>query len=431
MTRLRSGIAACVLIGAATWSGGCAATPPEAGETVDPEGALVRKAVRETLARPLSPEAAIEIALLENRSLRELYEELGLTQADLARSGLLGSTFRLGESGSGRGPEQDGGRPEHGVARAFLAALFRSAGRKCEGGSAERTRSDLSRRVLDTAFAVKEAYYAAAGAGEVAELRREAARAAEEAAVRAATEPDGLGVAYWTALAEQARARHARAEAELLASRDRLSRLMGLSAGGIPWTVEARLPEPPGEEAAQGRWEELALGRRLDVGTLREEGRAIRRLLGLVRADEWPAIARRDGPSPWAASPRLSRELPLLDLKPAVVLGLETRLGWNEAREASLTAEIRSDVLRRARRLELARSRIRHVREVLIPLRKRIVELTRERYSLARAGVPECVDAWQKDLDARQQGIEAVREYWVVRCDLERATDGDVPTTAQ
>lgn len=455
MTCLRSCIAVWVVIGGAALSGGCAAAPPEAAEAHvagfvrdrggsrvpwiqgTAEDALVRKAVQETLAQPLSPEAAVKIALLENRSLQSLYEELGAAQADLVRAGLLENPLLFGRSRGAGGPEQDRGSHGSGVARTFLDVFFVAAGRRLERGSFERMKPALSRRVLDVAFAVKAVYYGAAGAGQITEMRRQvasaAAAAAEEAkTLHAAGKLDDLGMEYWKAGAEQAKARHAQAEAELLAVRDHLSRLMGLQGSGTPWTAVDRLPEPPKEEAAEVRWEELALGRRLDLGTLRKEGQAIGRIRDLVRADEWPADAgaRRDRPSPWVASPRLSRELPLLDLKAAVVLGLESRLRQNEARAASLTAEIRSDVLGAAQRLEFARSRIRHLREVLIPLRKRIVELTRERYALTRSGALEFVDAWQKEIDAYQQSIEGVRTYWIIRSELERATDGDVPPPA-
>src|SRR5690242_18874050 len=45
--------------------------------------------VRTLLATELTPEAAIQIALLNNRNLQAMYEDLSLAQADLVEAGLL------------------------------------------------------------------------------------------------------------------------------------------------------------------------------------------------------------------------------------------------------------------------------------------------------------------------------------------------------
>ena len=54
-----------------------------------PEDAEVDRKVRELLSTPLSVEAAVQIALLNNRMLQATYEELGVAQAELVQAGLL------------------------------------------------------------------------------------------------------------------------------------------------------------------------------------------------------------------------------------------------------------------------------------------------------------------------------------------------------
>jgi cobalt-zinc-cadmium efflux system outer membrane protein len=49
----------------------------------DPEDAEVEQIIRKLLQEPLSVDAAVEIALLSNRSLQATYEDLGVAQADL------------------------------------------------------------------------------------------------------------------------------------------------------------------------------------------------------------------------------------------------------------------------------------------------------------------------------------------------------------
>ncbi|HYD01635.1 MAG TPA: hypothetical protein VEB22_10450, partial [Phycisphaerales bacterium] len=53
------------------------------------DDAQARAAVDGLLARELTVETAVQVALLNNRGLRAEYHELDLAQADLVRAGLL------------------------------------------------------------------------------------------------------------------------------------------------------------------------------------------------------------------------------------------------------------------------------------------------------------------------------------------------------
>src|SRR5207248_7843401 len=53
------------------------------------EDAQAQAAVASLLSRPLTADSAVQIALLNNRSLQATYEELGIAQADLVQAGLL------------------------------------------------------------------------------------------------------------------------------------------------------------------------------------------------------------------------------------------------------------------------------------------------------------------------------------------------------
>src|SRR5688500_14325816 len=72
--------------------------------------AAVSAEVRDLLGSPLTPEAAVQIALLNNRSLQALYEDLSIGQADLVEAGLLrnpvfDADIRFASGGGGVGFE--------------------------------------------------------------------------------------------------------------------------------------------------------------------------------------------------------------------------------------------------------------------------------------------------------------------------------------
>src|SRR5215207_9439443 len=54
-----------------------------------PADAEVAASVRQLLAQPLSSDAAVQVALLNNPTLQATYEDVGVAQADLVGAGLL------------------------------------------------------------------------------------------------------------------------------------------------------------------------------------------------------------------------------------------------------------------------------------------------------------------------------------------------------
>ncbi len=58
----------------------------------------VEKAIEKLLEDQLTPEAAVQIALLNNPELQALYEELGITQADVVEAGLLENPVIFGQA---------------------------------------------------------------------------------------------------------------------------------------------------------------------------------------------------------------------------------------------------------------------------------------------------------------------------------------------
>ena len=55
----------------------------------DGEQAQALAASRKLLSEPLTPEAAVQVALLNNRGLRSVYADLGIAEADLVQAGRL------------------------------------------------------------------------------------------------------------------------------------------------------------------------------------------------------------------------------------------------------------------------------------------------------------------------------------------------------
>ena len=77
------------------------------------DDAAVSKKVHDMLSRELTVEAAIQVALLNNKALQATYEDLSIAQADLVQAGLLqnpvfgaGIVFPVAGSAASAGPSR-------------------------------------------------------------------------------------------------------------------------------------------------------------------------------------------------------------------------------------------------------------------------------------------------------------------------------------
>ena len=71
-----------------------------------------------------------------------------------------------------------------------------------------------------------------------------------------------------------------------------------------------------------------------------------------------------------------------------------------------------------------ARARVEYYRDVILPRRRRIVELTKLEHNAMLVGIFQLLQARQNEAEAESDFIEAQREYWSARTSLDRALQG-------
>ena len=185
----------------------------------------------------------------------------------------------------------------------------------------------------------------------------------------------------------------AREEIELLRQRERLNRLLGLWGPRAGWTLAEELPVPPDKEPPLDHLETLAIGRRLDVDAARKQRLLMANAVGLARSSRAvrPHRGRRrrasvpDGPR--VLGPSLVLELPIFDQRQAVIARLE-------AQERQAERRLTAVAVTRARRcgsvrprFSAARQMVVQYREVVLPLRRRIVGQAQLHYNGMLIGV--------------------------------------------
>lgn len=430
---------------------GCATVPQEAGfgEVQDavaqrsalrvhwnqgaPEDQAVAQAVRAMLAEPLTVETAVQIALLNNRRLQATYEELGIAQAALVQAGLLENpifegviTFPLVG-----GPAE----LELSLVQEFLSILYIPLRKRAAAAEFEAVKLQVAGEVLDLAGRTQAAFYRLLADEQLLEMRQQVVKATAASydamqRLREAGNVTVLDVDNERALYEQARLDLVRAEAALLDGREQLNQVMGLWGTEVQWTAAARrLPELPAEALDMANLERRAIEASLELAAARQELVGFGEELGLVRAialvpelESGVTSEREEGE--WEVGPTLALPIPLFDRGQARMATARAELRRRQKAYAALAVEIRSAARSARQRYLTTRDLTRHYRQVVLALRERIVQQTQLQYNAMQVGVFQLLLAKQQQIDTAQRYVETLRDYWLVRTEVEQLLRG-------
>jgi len=397
--------------------------------------AQVAEEVRGLLAGKLTAETATQIALLNNRDLQALYAELGVAQADLVQAGLLenpifdlSATFPL-----------EGGDPdlELGVALGFLNIFYMPLRKRVAEAQFEAAKLRVTGEVLDFAARVRAAFYRHQANAQMVDLLQAITRglaAALDVAQRlyAAGNITALDLARERALAEESKLQLAAAEMAVRQSREQLNDVMGLWGQQAAWEIDPRLPDMPAQQIPVEGLEGQALRQSLALASTRQEMIALGKRLGFSRAAalfpdlEVGALAERNE-GEWEVGPTLEFPLPLFDQGQARIGRAAVELRRTYQAYYALAVRIRATARRVRDRVQGARNRAVYYRDILLPLRERIVNESQLQYNAMQIGVFDLLRSQEQQIRAAVAYIEAQLDYWLARTDLDHLLSGGLP----
>jgi cobalt-zinc-cadmium efflux system outer membrane protein len=386
------------------------------------------------LQRELTPDSAVQIALLNNQNLQATYEDLGVAQAGLVEAGLLKNPTLSAEV---RFPERPKLPFEIDVIGDFLDLFFLPLRKRAAGAEFEAAKLRVTDAVLSMAAQTKGAFYRTQAAQQLIEMRRNIASATEASFEAAKKLHDAgnitdLALANEQALHEQAKIDLARAEAEALDVREELNSLMGVWGKNTDWKIAPRLPELPVSDIEPTGLESLAVSNRFDLAAVRRDVEAAAQRLGLTRSSAMIPEANasfhvsREPDGTQTMGPGIEVPLPIFNQGQGAIATAQARLRQSQRRYAALAVEIRSQVRRARNQMSAARDRAEYYQQVILPLRHQIVQQTQLQYNAMFVGVFQLLAAKKEEIDAGREYVEALREYWTARAELERAVGGSL-----
>jgi cobalt-zinc-cadmium efflux system outer membrane protein len=397
-----------------------------------PADAAVDAHVRELLASELSPEAAVQIALLNNRNLQAMYEDLSLAQADLVEAGLLknpvfDADIRFSTAGGGTGVELA-------LVQDFIDLLYIPLRTKLADAGLQRAKLRVAGNVIDLAAQVRAAYYDLQAAMQTEELRRQivaATSASQELAqrLRAAGNIRELDVQNEQALAAQSRIGLRDAEMQVVRARERLNTLMGVWGENAKWTIPTRLPDLPAETPEENL-EQTAIDHSLDLQIARQQiVESTRRLgiaqpLGFLSEFEAGVSAERETEGHWSVGPAFSLPIPLFNQGQPQIARAQAELRRAQYNYVATTVAIRSQVRTAKAALDAARDSVTNYQKVLLPLRQKILEGTLLQYNAMQVSPFQLLTARQQQIETANACISALHDYWLARTELDLILSG-------
>lgn len=402
------------------------------------EDAAVDAAVRSMLNQELSVDEAVQIALLNNRHLHASFEDLGIAQADLVQAGLLKNPVF---AASWRFPDRSpsGTNAEYSVTQDFLDLFILSLRKKVAAQQFESTKLSVASTVLQLSAEVKVAYYTLQGREQLLTRLRLIVELNQIAAELAGRQHEAgtlneLGSTTQQAIYDQSKIDVAQAEAELAVDRERLNRLLGLWGAQTTWKIGDHLPDIPSQEISIEHLESLAMRQRLDLAATRAQLVTLSQALAVTEGYRYFASAEvgidteREADRQRVTGPTLSLQLPIFDQGQAQIAKIQAQFRQFQRRFEAMAIDARSEV-REARDRLAAQRRMAEYYKDLLPKRVRIVNLTLQQYNGMLKGPYDLLLAKQSEVATEQAYINAWRDYWIVRAELERAVGGRLPST--
>lgn len=392
--------------------------------------------MRTVLSKPLTADAAVQVALINNPQVQIAFEELGIARADLVRAVRLPNPVAEGALHFHGGDEQP--EVELGVLIGLNDLLFLPSRSGAAQAGLDAAKLGVAGAILDLALEVRAAYFRYVAARQIVELRRTVLLAANGSyesakALHEAGNISDLDLANERALYEDARLLVARAETEAVTERARLASLLGLTGSGVEWKTLERLPDADTTRVARSDIERRALERSLDLELARRRFTVAAKRANLARAEGLlPELragvsAENELSEGWGVGPAVQLEVPIFYQGQGEVARARSEMRRQQNAYTAAALRIRSAAQELSARFETARSALAFYRDVQLPLREQIVEQTQRQFNAMNVSVFQLLAAKRDQVETARAYIETQRDYWIAKAELEQLLAGRLP----
>ncbi|MCO5355027.1 TolC family protein [Acidovorax kalamii] len=405
--------------------------------------ATAQHSIEGWLAQPLTQDAAVRIALLNNPGLQARLAALGVADAERVQAITLPNPhLSLGRFANNHEREI-----ERTLAFGLLDLITLPWRTQRQAERLQIATLQAAQDVVLLAADTRRAWLRAVAAEQVAATHGRMVEAAEAGAELARRM---VQVGNWSRLRQarkqatlhEARSQHARARLAAATAREELHRRLGLWGLQTQYQLAAQLPPLPASPLPADGIEATALRERLDVQAARRQldTQAVRQgwsRAGAVFGDIGLAYSRNTTTERDSGHREITRgwelelPLPLFDWGGAARTRAQAEVEQSAAQLQDTAVRARSEVraawLTYRTALDLARQQQAEV----VPLRQLISDETTLRYNGMLASVWDMLAEARTSTQAVANAIEAQRDFWLAETDLQLALTGTSPGALQ
>lgn len=382
------------------------------------------------LAQPLTVNEAVALALISNPGLQRTFADLRLTEAEVvAATRLRNPGISLSRLSQGSDREIDRAISFDLIGLLTLPARGPVEKQRFESAKLDATRNALmlardTRRAYFTAIASAQQARYAADVQDAAEAGRELARGLAQAG-----NISRLDAAREQAFYAEATAQRARADAEALASREQLVRLLGL-ADASTLKLPNTLPELPASPRELGNVEQQAMDQRVDVQMAKRNAENTARALKLSKVTRFVNVLdvgyqyNTSKEAPKQTGFDISLELPIFDFGSSRVAQAEAiyRRALAEVSETAIGA--RSEARESYARYRMTYDLAKHYRDEVVPLQKQISDEVLLRYNGMLISTFELLAQSREQIASTDAYLSALQDFWAADADLASVLQG-------
>jgi cobalt-zinc-cadmium efflux system outer membrane protein len=399
------------------------------------ENPAVRSTITKLLSRPLTPQRAVQIALLNNRELQSNYADLGIAQANLVQSALWKNPVI---NGTVTFPFA-GGAPDYAFmfAQRVIDILYIPLRERVAESQLEETKYHVTAQVMGVATRTYLAFIDYLGERQragVLTLAVASARAVVESgkALRKAGNIADYEFQAGVAMQVDVAAELARAQMRVAQTRERVNRLLGLTDVETQWRSVDQLPPVSVQDLPIADLERKAIEASIDLAgvrqrliTLGQKYRVVGVTSLLPRFDIGGELERTVGEN--EAGPVFAVEVPLFDWGQA--RRESARMQIMEVRDhfTALAVRIRSLARLQQAKLLNARQVALYYADTAVPQSQRLLNAAERQYNVMQLGVFQLLKAKERQIRVSLEYVSALTAYWRERTRLAQILNGNLP----
>jgi outer membrane protein TolC len=399
------------------------------------DAAYAQTRVALLLKPPLSADAAVQIALLNNAALQAAYNRLGVAEAvavQASRPPLPTLSYDWVKTSLELDIERQ-------VVASVLQLATWPARSKIAGVRFQQAELRAAEETLRIAAETRKAYYNAVAAREILSALNSAKANAQASAELASklTETGAvnkLDQARRQVLASELEAQATVAKLKANAAEERLTTLMGLWGPNVTALLPSTLPPVRAKSRSLASVEQEAMDKRVDLEIARLEAEALARCYGLTRSTRLVNVLNASGisktqkdkgePSSDGGGFDIAFEVPIYDFGRASMREAEQRYLEAMNQLGAMAVNARSEAREAYNTYVSTRAIAVQYEQKVLPLRQTISEQTELQYNAMQVDAFALLEAARENAASKVASIQAKRNFWLAYTDLSVALLG-------